>query len=547
MRHKAATAARTAQKGPAAGSNGSGVSAPSRAQPGSLRRELDFTAAVVANAGVLVCVTDQDGRIVRFNRACEVLTGYSFEEVRGRRFWDVLISPPGIPRIRELALSLTRDQLPLFSEDELWTRSGERRRIAWTVTALLGPGREIEYIVGTGLDVTDRRRAEDALREREEKYRSLVESIEETHFIYAHNINGVFTYLSPSISKILGYTPEEFLTHYTRHLTAHPVNLEVVRHTDLSIRGIRQPPYEVEIYHKDGSIRWLEVSETPVFDAGGRVIAVQGIAREVTGRKRADEELRRLNEDLDRRVAERTSALAEANRELEAFSYTVSHDLRAPLRAINAFSGILENDYRTRLDGEASRLLGVIRDNTLRMSQLIDDLLSFARIGQQEVGGESVEMESLARSVAEELARAEPERRVQVEWDSLPVVRGDRALLRQVWVNLLGNAWKFTRPRDEPKVRIGAETQGPDLVFRVEDNGVGFDEQYVHRLFGMFERLHGLKEFEGTGVGLAIVRRIISRHGGKVGAEGRPGKGAAFWFSLPAARSGGSAIRSTAG
>lgn len=247
------------------------------------------------------------------------------------------------------------------------------------------------------------------------------------------------------------------------------------------------------------------------------------------------EQVSRSHHHLEAQVAERTQELAGTNAELESFSYSVSHDLRAPLRAIHGFARILLEDHNAQLDPEAQRLLGVIDQNTRRMGQLIDDLLAFSRLGRQDLAAGRVDMAELTRLVADDLRRAEGERNghFEIKIGSLLPAQGDRALLRQVISNLLQNAVKFTRGRPHAKIEVGSRPDGQQTVYYVKDNGAGFDARYVGKLFGVFQRLHSTEEFEGTGVGLAIVKRIVQRHGGRVWAEGKLNEGATFCFSLP--------------
>jgi light-regulated signal transduction histidine kinase (bacteriophytochrome) len=254
---------------------------------------------------------------------------------------------------------------------------------------------------------------------------------------------------------------------------------------------------------------------------------------DVTERRRAEAAVRELNEALERRVSERTALLETSNRDLEAFSYSVSHDLRAPLRAIDGFSKILIEDYSASLDSEGRRILGVIINGVENMSKLIDDLLAFSRTSRLEMTMADLDTEALAKDVTQSVLERNPGRKIDFRAGPLPRVRGDAPTLRQVFVNLIENAVKFTGKKDTAVIEIGCVSGERENEFYVKDNGVGFDMKYAGKLFGVFQRLHSVSEFEGTGVGLAIVGRIISRHGGRVWAESKPGEGAVFHFTLP--------------
>jgi signal transduction histidine kinase len=246
--------------------------------------------------------------------------------------------------------------------------------------------------------------------------------------------------------------------------------------------------------------------------------------------RKAEEEIFRLNADLERRVKERTAELEAANRELESFSYTVSHDLRAPLRAVDGFSAALEDDFSDELPDEGRAYVGRIREGARRMGQLIDDLLRLAHIGRRQIERKPVDMAALVRDVAVETGAS------IYMLKAIPHAFGDEALLRQVFVNLISNAVKFTRHATAPRIDVSARVNGDEVEYCVSDNGAGFDMNYANKLFGPFQRLHRQEEFEGTGIGLAIVRRIVERHGGRVRAEGRVGQGAKFFVTLPVNR-----------
>ena len=240
--------------------------------------------------------------------------------------------------------------------------------------------------------------------------------------------------------------------------------------------------------------------------------------------------------ELERRVAERTAELQHSNQELESFSYSVSHDLRTPLRAIDGFAAILDEDHRDTIGAVGRQHLATIRKNTQRMGRLIDDLLAFARLGRAQVATRRIDMEALVRDVIRELgSHGADVDKAAIDLHALPAAEGDATLLRQVWVNLLSNALKFSAGQDHPRIEIGGESAGNECVYYVRDNGVGFDMNYDNKLFGVFQRLHGIDEFPGSGVGLAIVKRIVARHGGGVSAESVVGAGATFRFTLPRA------------
>jgi PAS domain S-box-containing protein len=277
---------------------------------------------------------------------------------------------------------------------------------------------------------------------------------------------------------------------------------------------------------RDGTAFPVEISLSPLRTPKG--VLVTSVIRDVTERCRIEEQVRTLNDDLARRVAE----LAAVNRELEAFSYSVSHDLRAPLRSIDGFGQALIEEHAGQLDATALDYLRRIRAATRRMGELIDDLLALSRVTRREMRHDEVDLSALAGSVTAELARANPERSVEVRIEPGLWARGDPALLRLALENLLGNAWKFTARAAAPRIEVGAEGEGESRAYYVRDNGVGFDMAYATKLFGAFQRLHGATEFPGTGVGLATVQRIVHRHGGRLWAHGEVGRGATFLFTL---------------
>jgi light-regulated signal transduction histidine kinase (bacteriophytochrome) len=276
----------------------------------------------------------------------------------------------------------------------------------------------------------------------------------------------------------------------------------------------------------DGSQFPVDIMLSPMHAENGMLVL--SVVRDITRRKQNEQKILELNGQLQGRVDE----LQTANQSLEAFSYSISHDLRAPLRAIDGFSCILAQDYSADLDQEAQRLLNVISANCHKMGQLIEDLLAFSRVSRHEVLRSEIDMTALARSVVDDLRALEPSRQIEIKLHPLPLALGERAMVRQVLVNLISNAWKFTRCAPRPVIEIGSYRDGDAHVYFVQDNGVGFDPQYSDKLFGVFERLHSGDEFEGSGIGLAVVRRIVRRHGGEAWGTGKVHEGARFCFTL---------------
>ena len=374
----------------------------------------------------------------------------------------------------------------------------------------------------------------DALRESEERFRRAI--LNSPFPVMLHAEDGSVILTSNSWREITGFTREELATVGDWTERAYGERKEQVRAIIDSLYSLdaRKSEGEFRIQTKHGATRIWDFSSAPLgYLPDGRRL-VLSMAIDVTERREAEVEVRRLNAELEQRVKDRTSQLEEANRELEAFSYSVSHDLRAPLRAIDGFARILVTEYGDILPaGGGRRELDIICSEARRMGQLIDDLLAFSRLARQPLRTIEVDMKELAQSVYADCSRDLIGRNLRFTLDAIPSVQGDPAMLRQVWANLISNAIKFTRLREEAEVHVGGRVDEVTNTYYVKDNGVGFDMKYVHKLFSVFHRLHSEAEFEGTGVGLALAQRVIHRHGGRIWAEGKIKDGAAFYFALP--------------
>ena len=378
--------------------------------------------------------------------------------------------------------------------------------------------------------------AEIARREHEAQFALLLDSTAEA--IYGVDTDGLCTFVNPACVRMLGYRSEQELLGQNMHALIHhtfPDGRPYPKEDCLVRRSVQQG----KSAHSDEEVHWradgtsfpVEYWSHPMYQEGRLVGAVVTFV-DTTERKRAEEQIRELNARLEQRVRERTAQLETANKELEAFSYSVSHDLRTPLRAIDGFSRIVLEDHGAQLDAEARDSLERVRSGVQRMGLLIDELLELSRVGRTELHVTDVNVSQLAGEVIEQLRAGSPARQVRIMIAPGIRARGDERLLRMVLQNLLGNAWKYTRHVADPQIELGTTIQNGQTVYYVRDNGAGFDMTYADKLFLPFQRLHRPHEFEGSGVGLAIVARIVSRHGGRVWAQAAPGEGATFYFVL---------------
>ena len=369
-------------------------------------------------------------------------------------------------------------------------------------------------------------------KQAEEQFRLVVEA--SPNAIILVNTQGKISLVNEQIEALFGYGREELLGQPIEILVPPPFHALHSRHRDAFFSAPAARPMgagrDLFGLRQDGSQVPVEIGLSPITISEETFVLATII--DITERKQAEEEIRKLNMELEQRVIERTAQLKAANKELEAFAYSVSHDLRAPLRGIDGFSQALLEDYADQLDTEGQRYLQRVRAASQRMAELIDDLLALSRITRSEMRRETVNLSELARTVVEGLRQAEAERRVEVVIAAELVVRADARLLRAALENLLGNAWKFTARRPQARIEFGVMEQEGQTVYFVRDNGAGFDMAYAGKLFGAFQRLHTLAEFSGSGIGLATVQRIIHRHGGRIWAEGAVEQGATFYFTL---------------
>jgi len=499
-----------------------------------VRRSERLFQAIVGDQTEMIVRWRPDGTRTFVNEAyCRVFEG-NREDLIGTSFFP-LIAEPFREVIRKKIASLTPQGPVATSVHQSLAPSGEVYWQEWTDRGIFDASGKLIELQSTGRDITERRRMEEALRFSEELFRSAMHHSPIGMGIVA--LDGRWKEVNPALCLIASYSREELTATDFQSIT-HPGDKDQDdRYLHLLFsRQIDNCQIEKRFVRKDKSIVWVQVNVSLVTDPENRPTYFVCQIQDITERKRAEEEIRQLNTDLERRVTERTAELTAANKELEAFSYSVSHDLRTPLRNVSGFISLLQENLGT-LEAQPKRYIETITSEARRMGNLIDDLLAFSRIGRAELRKQPVDLNQMVEEVRDSLSTEIGKRNIQWSVDALPVVEADRGLLRQVFANLLGNAVKYSRRTDHASIHVGLyneSSQSNEVILFVRDNGIGFDMKYSSRLFGAFQRLHSPKEFEGTGIGLANVQRIVQRHGGRVWAEAQPNQGATFYFSLPA-------------
>lgn len=480
-------------------------------------------------------VLDRDWNFVYASRLFTSKIGKEPKDFIGKNIWEMFPKHLGTVFEENFREAMEKREVRRFEV-------GGKYTIAWyRMTAF--PSADGITILGT--DITERKQIQDALQrahdELEVKVQERTAALSQANallqalmdyvpdHIYFKDLECRFIRNSRSQASLLGIsdpaqlvgkTDFDFFPHAAK---AYAEEQEVMR------SGKSLVDFEEWVVWPDGRETWVSTTKVPLRNSEGETIGIFGISRDITERKRIEQDIQQLNSDLEKQAAQ----LQVANKELEAFSYSVSHDLRAPLRAIDGYTRILVEDYEAILDEEGKRVCGIISAEARRMGQLIDDLLAFSRLGRKEMYSSNIDMKALVVSVLNDLEKEEDRERIDLKIASLPSVKADSSLIRQVWINLLSNAIKFTSKRDRAAIEVGSKSTNDEVIYYVRDTGAGFDMEYANKLFGVFQRLHSESEFEGTGVGLAIVQRIVRRHGGRVWAEGEVDKGATFYFALP--------------
>ena len=484
----------------------------------------------VLDAPFPIMIHAEDRTVIQINNAWTEITGYTAQDIPTITDWTERAYGQHKDMVRTDIDRLYQLDGPIAEGDyTITTRGGQQRIWAFSSAPLgaLPDGRRV--VISMAMDITERKQVKESLRQSEERFAKAFRA-SPALLVISRMSDGITIDINESYLRLFGYTRQEVIGRSVIELNVY-VNpderAEVVR--KLREQGAIRD-YEIALRTKSGEIREMLLSaETIETDDETCILA---ILIDITDRKRAEEEVRKLNAELEQRVVERTAQLEAANKELEAFSYSVSHDLRAPLRSIDGFSQALIEDYADKLDATGQDYLRRIRAACTRMGQLIDDLLNLSRLTRSDMCRKQVDLSALAEEVVIWLQKLQPERQVEIAIAPGLVAHGDQRLLRVALENLLENAWKFTAKRPRARIEFGATQLDGATVYFVRDNGAGFDMAYADKLFGVFQRLHTTAEFEGTGIGLATVQRIVTRHGGRVWAEGAVDQGATFYFTL---------------
>ena len=510
-------------------------------------RSTAHLAAIVTSSDDAIISKDLNGIVMSWNQAAERLFGYRADEMIGQPVMT-LIPPERHHEEERILEKVSRGELVETFETIRRRKDGTDVHVSLTISPLFDDQGKVIGASKIARDITDRVQQEFVLAQSRERLRQALEYQEAVFSnigegLYTVNRQGLVVSMNPAAEQMFGWTKDELVgrkmhdvTHYKRP-DGRPFPAKECAGLEVLRKGVPLLNQKDVFIRKDGSFFDVVYSSSPIW-SGDEITGLVVVFRDVTEQRRADEMLKDRDRALtaaNDELTQQKAGLAEANKELQSFSYSVSHDLRAPLRTIDAYVRIVEEDHGTELNSEVRRCLGIVRKASGQAGELIDDLLEFSRLGRVGMDFRTTDMTQIVREVAEEFALTQNRTGIDLTIGELPACRGDWRLLRLVWSNLLSNAFKFTRGRPLAQIEVGwlpDDRHTSACVYYVKDNGVGFDMKYVHKLFGVFQRLHLKDEFEGTGVGLAIVQRIVQRHGGRVWAEGKVDGGATLFFSL---------------
>ncbi|MGO8698142.1 MAG: PAS domain S-box protein [Limisphaerales bacterium] len=491
----------------------------------SLKEIDDLKAALDEHA--IVAITDPRGKINYVNDKFCAISQYSRLELLGQDHRLINSGFHSKDFIRDLWTTIARGKV-WKGEIKNKAKDGSFYWVDTTIVPFLNEDGKPRQYVATRADITERKRAEEQLKASLKEVGDLKAALDEHAIVAITDPQGKINYVNDKFCAISKYSRGELLGQDHRLINSGFHSKDFIRNLWTTIAQGKVWKGEIRNKAKDGSYYWVDTTIVPFLNEEGKPRQYVAIRADITERKAAEEKILQMNVELEERVIERTS-------ELEAFSYSVSHDLRAPVRAIGGFARMVRAEFAAQLPPEARQKLDRIHVNAMKMGQLIDGLLTFSRLNRQPLNKRKVSPGAIVNRALEELQAEQANRNVEFSVADLPDCQADPVLLQQVFTNLISNALKYSRQRSPALIEIGTRFKEGRLAYFVKDNGAGFEMEYAHKLFGVFQRLHRAEEFEGIGVGLAIVQRIIQRHGGRVWAEGVPDQGATFHFTLEGA------------
>ena len=481
-------------------------------------------ARIMRNCPDIICTLDGYGRFMTVSEAGVHITGYTREEVEGKYFTDFIVAEDTERTLQAAHLAMSGKQISGF-ENKCHHKDGHIIPMLWSVSW----SHEDKLLYCIGRDASDIKTVETALQEGKQKYSSLFDHNPDA--VYSLDRDGHFTSANEKVTQFIGCPVEEILGKSFIPYVASEY-LELAARNFKKAKNGEKISYDIVMLDVHGHRRHVNISNMPMI-VNGQFKGIYGVAKDISDSEETKVQLKKLNESLEMKIQERTCQLEQSIKEMEAFSYSVSHDLRAPLRIINGYAKLLSNEYQDKFDEDGKEFVSAIIENTKYMSRLIDDLLNLSRMGREAINKTEVNMTSLAQVILHEMRMEDDTINANIKILNLHSCVCDQMLIRQVWINLISNAIKYSRKKENPEIELGSYQKGNETVYYVKDNGAGFDMKFAAKLFGVFIRLHDRSEFDGTGVGLALVHRIVTKHSGKVWANGKVDKGAVFYFSLP--------------
>lgn len=464
---------------------------------------------IFENSQDFICIANTNGYFELVNPYFQNILGYTVKELLETTFLD-FVHPEDLDATLQEVEKLSKGAKTINFVNRYRKKNGEYLWFEWNST----PNPVTGKIFAIARDISERITIEKNLKNSLKELTDYKYALDESNIVAITDKKGIIQHVNDNFCKISKYSREELIGQDHRIINSGFHSKEFIRELWTTIANGGEWREQIKNKAKDGSYYWVDTNIIPFLTEQGKPFQYVAIGSDITVRKSVEEQL------------------LEVNKELESFSYSVSHDLRAPLRAVNGYAKILQEDYGNQLDAEANRVMNNISDNANKMGQLIDDLLTFSRIGRKDIIMDKLDMTRIVAEVRDELMSLDPNQNIEFKINELLPAIGDPAAIKQVWANLISNAIKYSAKKEKAIIEIGSSANGSYNHYYIKDNGTGFDMQYKDKLFGVFQRLHSNEEFEGTGIGLALVQRIINKHAGRVWAEGAVGKGATFNFTL---------------